>query len=136
MSYDAQVDGGLAVVHLHAREGRIGAAVVAAREEIARARGGGLSRGDIERARAQILSERVYGRENADGRAVALAFHRERFGDDNAWRAYDAAVLAVDASALTRVANMWLSGSRESMRVSRPIGMTAVPARTFATIFA
>lgn len=108
MSYDAQVDAGLAVVHLHAREGRGADAVAAAREEVARAREGGLTRGDIDRARAQILTERVYGRETADGRAVTLAFHRERFGDDGAWRAYDAAILAVDHETLTRVANTWL----------------------------
>lgn len=113
MQYEAEITAGMATVSFHARDGRADAALAAAREELAKARAGGLLPGDIERAKAQIVADRVFGRETVDGRAHGLLFDIERMGDPEAWRAYEAAVLAVTPAEATRVAAKWLAPERE-----------------------
>lgn len=112
-SFHLERDGSMAVVALHAREGRTGEAVAAAREELARLRVGGVDPADLERAKAQILADRVFGRETVDGRAHALAWHQERRGDPEAWRSYDEAVAAVTIEQMTDAARRWLAPERE-----------------------
>lgn len=120
--FDLQRDGGMAVVSLHAREGRVGDAVAAAREEIAKARAAGLDEAEIDRAKAQILAERVFGRETVDGRAHTLAWHRERLGDHEAWRAYDAEIAAVTPADVVEAARRWLVPEREVATALVPAG--------------
>ncbi|MDP2312448.1 MAG: pitrilysin family protein [Pseudomonadota bacterium] len=115
-------DAGMAVVSLHAREGQVGRAVLGAREEIAKARAGGLGEAEVERAKAQILAERVFGRETVDGRAHTLAFHTERFGDPEAWRRFDAAVAAVTPADVAAAARLWMDPEREVALALLPAG--------------
>ena len=115
-------DAGMAVISLHAREGQASRAVAGAREEIDRARAEGLDPAAVERAKAQILAERVFGRETVDGRAHTLAFHTERFGDPEAWRAIDAAIEAVTPADVTEAARRWLAPEREVALALLPAG--------------
>ena len=109
---DAERDGSMVVVTLHPREGRMDDALAALEEEVTRAREGSLTDADLARARAQLRADRVFGRETVDGRAHTLAFHLQRFGDAEAWRAYDAALEAVDAQAVHTLAREWLRPER------------------------
>lgn len=113
LGYHAEVNAGLVSLHLHPREGATEAALAAAREELAAALAGSIPDDALERARAQILTERVFGRETVDGRANTLAFNLERFGSADAWQAYDAAVRAVDARAALRAGRAWLTPEAE-----------------------
>ena len=129
---DAERDGGMVVVSLHPREGRTDDALAALDDEIARARSGSLTDGDLSRARAQLRAERVFGRETVDGRAHTLAFHLQRFGDPEAWRAYDAALEAVDATAVRELAQTWLAPER-AIRIALLPDADPAPTRRRAT---
>ncbi|MDP2310363.1 MAG: pitrilysin family protein [Pseudomonadota bacterium] len=126
-------DAGMAVVSLHVREGQAGPAIAGAREEMARARAGGLGDVEIERAKAQILAERVFGRETVDGRAHTLAFHTERFGDPEAWRAFDAAVEAITPADVAAAARTWMDPEREVALALVPAGEKVSLARRGST---
>jgi zinc protease len=115
-------DAGMATISLHTREGQADRAIAGAREEMARARAGGLGEVEVERAKAQILAERVFGRETVDGRAQALAFHTERFGDPEAWRAFDAAIAAITPADVAAAARTWLDPEREVALALVPAG--------------
>lgn len=128
-SFHLERDAGMAVIALHAREGRVTDAVSAAREEVARLAAGDVDVGEIERAKAQILADRVFGRETVDGRAHALAWHLERRGDPDAWRAYDAEVAAVDVEAAVASARTWLTAEREVAVALLPDGEAVSLAR-------
>lgn len=122
MHAEVEAEGGLALISLHAQEGCAEKAVRAAREEVARARAGGLDPREIERAKAQVLAQHVFGRETVDGRAHALAFDLERMGDPYAWKAYEAAVLAVTPAKVAEVARTWLAPEREVAVALQPPG--------------
>ncbi len=122
-------DGGMAVLSLQPREGRVGDAVAAAREEIGRARAGGLREEDVERAKAQILADRVFGRETVDGRAHTLAWHQERLGSHDAWQAYDAEIASVGIAEATEAARRWLDPEREVALALVPEGESVSLAR-------
>ncbi|MFZ5478492.1 MAG: M16 family metallopeptidase [Myxococcota bacterium] len=113
MHYEAEARAGMAVVSLHVHPGRANDAIAVAREEVARARAGDVDPALLARAKTQIVAERVFGRESADGRAHALAFHTERMGSPDAWKAYEAAVLAVTPDDVARVTARWLAPERE-----------------------
>lgn len=124
LHHEAEADAGLTGLFFHPREGGAREALVGARDEVARARAGGIPAVEVERARAQILADRVFGRQTVDGRAHAMTFYRERYGDAQAWRAYDAAILAVDAEAVTRAAREWLAPEREVGVALLPAGLS------------
>jgi zinc protease len=113
--FQLERDAGSVVLTLHARDGRVAEAVRAAREEVAHASGAGLGTDEIERARAQILAERVFGRETVDGRAQSIAWHMERKGDPEAWRAYDHEIARVDAGAVRSAAARWLAPGGDTL---------------------
>jgi len=119
--FQLERDAGMAIVSLHAREGHVADAVAAAREEIARVRAGGLDVAHVERAKAQLLADRIFGRETVDGRAHTLAWNQERYGNPDAWKAYDEEVAAIDLAAVTDAALRWLAPERE-------IALALVPA--------
>ncbi len=127
-------DGGMAVVALHAREGQANAAITGAREEMARARADGLGEVEVERAKAQILAERIFGRETVDGRAHTLAFHTERYGDPEAWLAFDVAVEAVTPADVAAAARRWMDPEREVAVALMPAGERVSLARRAAPV--
>ncbi len=106
-------DAGMAVVSLHARAGAATEAVRAARREIEELRAGEIGEREVERAKTQLLADRIFGRETVDGRAHAHAWHLERLGDAEAWRRYDDEVRAVDMAAVVAAARHWLAPERE-----------------------
>jgi len=111
-SCDLERDASAFVVHLHPREGASQAATAALEDELARIRGGGLGRADLERARARVRGERVFARETVDGRAHSLAWHAARVGDPEGFRAWDAAVDAVTLDELRAHAKTLLDPAR------------------------
>jgi zinc protease len=121
-AYDSERDAGMAVVSLHARDGMAARAVAAAREEVAAAREGSLGDAEVERAKAQILADRVFGRETVDGRAHTLAFHTERLGSPDAWQGYDEEIRRVTSSAVLAAARRWLDPEREVATALVPKG--------------
>lgn len=110
---DVERDGGVFGVELQPREGRVREVVAVAREIVAAAREEPVEGRILERAKAQLLAQRVFGREVVDGRAHSLAWNLAREGDPEAWRAYDAAVAAVSRDDLLRVARRWLAPADE-----------------------
>lgn len=136
-SLQPEADGGVLAVSLDVKEGQLEASLDAVRGVLdgVRARVG---RGELARARAQILADRVYARESADGRANQLVFHDRRFGDIHAGRAYDAAVAGLDTEAvraeaalldLDRACMVVIEPKGTRRRAARPSAAVAAPAR-------
>ena len=105
---DVERDGGVFAVELQPREGRVRDVVARARGIVDASRRQRVGGEALERAKAQILAHRVFGREAADGRAQVLAWNTALQGDPEAWRRYDAAVEALSPEDLLAVAQRWL----------------------------
>lgn len=94
-SLEPEADAGMFVISMDVQPGRVGESMAALRDVI----GGvqrSVDRAELARVKAQILADRVYGREGVDGRAHQIVFHDRRFGDLDAMRRYDAAVAGLD----------------------------------------
>lgn len=113
MQYEAEQHGGMTVVSVQAYPDGMAETLRAARALVDRVAAGDIAEADLARARAQILADRVFRRETVDGRAHALCFHQEVFGDVEAWRAYDEAVRNVTVAQAREVAARWLGPDKE-----------------------
>ncbi len=94
-SLQPEADGSMFVFSLDVQPARVSDAIDALRAVIGRVQTG-VGRADLSRVKAQILADRVYAREGADGRAHQIVFHDRRFGDLLAARRYDAAVASLE----------------------------------------
>lgn len=94
-SLEPEADAGMFVVSMDVQPGRVSESLEALRDVIGDVQRG-VDRAELARVKAQILADRVYGREGVDGRAHQIVFHDRRFGDLDAMRRYDAAVAGLD----------------------------------------
>ncbi len=90
------------------REGYTYQAIATTLEEIARVIRHGVTGAQISRAREACLADFLFSEETVDGRAHDAAWFMATMGDPLAQRAYRAALAAVTAADVRRVARRWL----------------------------
>ena len=132
-------DGGLFVVGLVPRKGKVIEAVEAMAAVLAGLGSIHVSPAAIRRARAGILSDRLRDAETVDGRAGRLAWYRAHFGDLAASERYEAAIRRCGPADLRRVATRYLDleqvvlgtvkrGNRTWINLAcRPLGSVGLP---------
>ncbi len=120
--YEAEVDSGLFTLYLHPRDGRSQDALAAMEEELQRLREGGIARGHLDRAKAQLLAQRSFARETSEGRAQELVFHHATQGDAEAWRSYDAAIAALSQAQIQQVIDRYLRPDKAARIALGPPG--------------
>jgi zinc protease len=106
-SYEAESLGGVFTVQLRCTETQANAALKRADELLAEVLAQGLSRAELERAKAQILTDRAFTRETVEGRAHTMVFHAAQ-GDVDAWKSYDAAIEAATLESVLKAAQSWI----------------------------
>lgn len=126
MQFDVQTRGGVLVVSLACEPRGLEPSLSAARAVIAEAAAGRIDADDVARARSRMVASRVFDRETVDGRAHGLCFDQEVSGDPEAWRAFDAALRAVQHADVVRVAAAYL-------RKDDAIELTLVPKKSRLT---
>ncbi len=112
---------GVFVVHAAARPERTAEAARTIHDQIARVRAGEISDDEVARARQLVEAQWLRRMEAADGQANFLGAW-ELMGGWERGVAYHEAVLAADATALTRVAQQWLDPDAAGLVAYRPKG--------------
>jgi zinc protease len=112
IGYDAEKHGGAVVASIRAAEGGLESALAAVRAELARVATDGMDEADVERARAQVLGERVFARQTVDGRASQACFESERMGHVDGGAAYEARLRAATVADVNAAAARWLRDCR------------------------
>jgi zinc protease len=114
------VDPGFVAIYLSCAPDKLGAAVAAVREQLARLRSDGVTAAEIERARSYLIGSHRIAMQRRAAVASAMAYHEAYGLGWQAWTDYDAAIRAVTPAAVARAVATYLRDDRAITATVRP----------------
>lgn len=118
------VDPGFVAVYLSCAPDKLGEAVAATREELARIRTGGVSLAELDRAKSYSIGSHQIAMQRRAAVANAMAYHEAYGLGWESWSRYDAAIRKVTPADLAAAAAKYLRDERMITATVRPPAAT------------
>ncbi|HEY0477250.1 MAG TPA: pitrilysin family protein [Kofleriaceae bacterium] len=114
------VDPGFVAIYLSCAPDKLGAAVAAVRDQLARLRAEGVTAAEIERAQSYLIGSHRIAMQRRAAVANAMAYHEAYGLGWQAWTGYDAAIRAVTPVAVAAAVASYLRDDRTITATVRP----------------
>lgn len=114
------VDPGFVAIYLSCAPDKLGAAVAAVRDQLARLRADGVTAAEVERAQSYLIGSHRIAMQRRSAVANAMAYHQAYGLGWQAWTGYEAAIRAVTPAAVADAVATYLRDDRAITATIRP----------------